>query len=615
MRIVFLRPLRAAGPVLLTALLTLLLLQALLPAATALAMGELVGRVRGVPGEELWQAVLWPLLAFTGLLLGTHLLECLTEPLDFLARARADGDHRRRLLLRAAGTPTLEVLERPGTRQLLRTAAADPENWTERKPSDGAVAQLRLLCAAVGFGASAVVLAGYAWWAVPVLVVPAVALRVHFGRSISAFVRRWLAGTGAWDQMMVWASALASGGAGKDVRVFGLGEWMVGRMRHHLLEMFEPVWREHIRHLWRCLAHGAVVLAVLLCVFVPAASSAAGGESTVAAATAALSAGWSLFTLAEYCDPRDVVGARACLEATAELERLLPVRPAAGAADLAEGPFTVRFEDVSFRYPGTDRTVLDRLDLEIAPGELLAIVGMNGAGKSTLIKLLAGLYTPTSGRITAGGTDLADLGPETWRRHVSMVFQDFVRYELSAAENVVLGRADRPRDEQALARAAADAGLSPVLQRLPAGWDTPLARSRTGGVDLSGGQWQQIVLARALYAVHSGAGLLVLDEPTAHLDVRTEFDVFARLARRRGDTGVVLISHRLSTVRQADRIVLLDGGRITEQGTHDELMALGGTYAEMFHIQAERFRRGYDDRLDGPPDDRPGTATTQGESA
>lgn len=212
MRIVFLRPLRAAGPVLLTALLTLLLLQALLPTATALAMGELVGRVRGVPGEELWQAVLWPLLAFTGLLLGTHLLECLTEPLDFLARARADGDHRRRLLLRAAGTPTLEVLERPGTRQLLRTAAADPENWTERKPSDGAVAQLRLLCAAVGFGASAVVLAGYAWWAVPVLVVPAVALRVHFGRSISAFVRRWLAGTGAWDQMMVWASALASGG-------------------------------------------------------------------------------------------------------------------------------------------------------------------------------------------------------------------------------------------------------------------------------------------------------------------------------------------------------------------------------------------------------------------
>ena len=157
------------------------------------------------------------------------------------------------------------------------------------------------------------------------------------------------------------------------------------------------------------------------------------------------------------------------------------------------------------------------------------------------------------------------------------------------ASRATMRRSRRPRR---------DAGLDEVLDRLPHGWDTPLARSRTGGVDLSGGQWQQVVLARALYAVRTGARLLVLDEPTAHLDVRTEFDVFQRLAARKQDAGVVLISHRLSTVRQADRIVLLEDGRITESGTHDELMARGGGYATMFAIQADRFNRGYDDRIE-----------------
>jgi ATP-binding cassette subfamily B protein len=153
-------------------------------------------------------------------------------------------------------------------------------------------------------------------------------------------------------------------------------------------------------------------------------------------------------------------------------------------------------------------------------------------------------------------------------------------------------------DEAALADAVREAGLSTVIDRLPDGLDTPLARDRTGGVDLSGGQWQQVVLARALYAVHTGARLLVLDEPTAHLDVRSEMELFGRLAGRAGDTSIVLISHRLSTVRHAGRIVLLDGGRITESGTHEQLLAQHGRYAEMFNIQAERFRRGYDDRIE-----------------
>jgi ATP-binding cassette subfamily B protein len=195
--------------------------------------------------------------------------------------------------------------------------------------------------------------------------------------------------------------------------------------------------------------------------------------------------------------------------------------------------------------------------------------------------------------------DVRDLGYAQWRRRLSIVFQDFVKYPLSARENVLLGSPlAGPQAQAVLDGAARDSGFADVLGRLPLGWDTPLSKTREEGVDLSGGQWQQVVLARALSAVRSGARILVLDEPTAHLDVRTEFEVFQRLADVAGQVSVVLISHRLSTVRQADRIVLLDGGRITESGSHDELMARGGLYAEMFTVQAERFVRGYEDVLE-----------------
>ncbi|MFJ8363698.1 ABC transporter ATP-binding protein [Streptomyces sp. NPDC093984] len=578
----------------------LLLAQALLPAATAVAMGHLIGRAERLTGDGALGGLLWPLSAFTVLLLAAHLLESFIEPLDWLLKARIVGAHRAALLRRAVSVPTIGALEQPRTQQLVQAASADPENWTERTPADGAAAQLRFISAACGFVASATVLAAFAWWAVPVILLPVVALRIRSVRRFLKLIRQWLTGADRAQQGGVWADAVTSPSTGKDVRTFGLAEWMLAEQRRHLMAMFEPLWRRTVRLVWENIGHGLVVLGCLLAVFVPAAAGGADGTQSAALATAVLSAGWSLVALVDYADGRDLAGAEAAVEATAELEKLLPVPvPRQGTEALTECPLRVRFEGVSFRYPGTERTVLDGLDLEIRPGELLAVVGLNGAGKSTLIKLLSGLYEPTGGRITANGTDLACLAPDAWRRLIAVVFQDFVRYELSAADNVTLGQASVPRDDTALEAAARDAGLTAVLERLPGGWDTPLARSRTDGVDLSGGQWQQVVLARALYAVHTGARLLVLDEPTAHLDVRTEFDVFDRLSRARGDdTSVVLISHRLSTVRQADRIVLLDGGRITESGTHDELIARQGAYAEMFAIQAERFRRGHEDRIE-----------------
>jgi ATP-binding cassette subfamily B protein len=249
----------------------------------------------------------------------------------------------------------------------------------------------------------------------------------------------------------------------------------------------------------------------------------------------------------------------------------------------------VTFERVSFRYRAGERDVLHELDLELEAGRSLGIVGVNGAGKTTLIKLLARLHDPTSGRITVDGIDLRDIDPSLWQRRVAAIFQDFLRYELTARDNVTLGASQAAADAQALRLAAVDAGADAIIERLPRGWDTVLSRRYVRGVDLSGGQWQRMALARAVYAVHAGAGILVLDEPTANLDVRGEAELFDRFLDVTAGATTVLISHRFSTVRRADRIVVLDGGRIAEQGTHDELLELQGTYARLFSLQAGRY--------------------------
>jgi ATP-binding cassette subfamily B protein len=249
----------------------------------------------------------------------------------------------------------------------------------------------------------------------------------------------------------------------------------------------------------------------------------------------------------------------------------------------------IAFEKVSFCYPGSGRRVLRELDLDFLAGTSTAIVGLNGAGKTTLVKLLSRLYEPTGGRITVDGTGLDRFDARSWQRRLAVIYQDFVRYELDAAANVRLGAPGRVDDPEALARAIEWAGAAEVIAALPAGPATVLSSRYSGGVDLSGGQWQRIALARALFAVQAGASVLVLDEPTAQLDVRAEVAFFDRFLELTRGLTTVVISHRFSTVRRADRIVVLDGGRITEQGSHEELTAAGGRYAELFDLQARRF--------------------------
>jgi len=254
----------------------------------------------------------------------------------------------------------------------------------------------------------------------------------------------------------------------------------------------------------------------------------------------------------------------------------------------------IRFESVAYRYPSGGAPVYQDLDLELAAGQSLALVGANGAGKTTLVTLLARLREPTAGRITVDGTDLRDLDARGWQRQVAVVNQDFGRYPLSARENVAFrdltgDGLSADFDEAALERAAAQAGALDFVRALPHGWDTICAPGYRHGTDLSGGQWQRIALARALYSAARGARVLVLDEPTAQLDIRAEAAFYDQFLELTAGLTTMVISHRFATVRRADRIAVLDQGRITELGSHDELVAAGGTYADMFAIQAARF--------------------------
>jgi ATP-binding cassette subfamily B protein len=269
-------------------------------------------------------------------------------------------------------------------------------------------------------------------------------------------------------------------------------------------------------------------------------------------------------------------------------ERPLPVPP------VTQG---VVFRQLAFGYPGTDRQVYRDLDLTLPAGRSTAVIGLNGAGKTTLVKLLARVHEPQAGRIEVDGVPLTALDPAEWRRRLAVVFQDFNRYDLTLTQNVALGAAHRPPDPDAVTAALVRAGAQEVLEAVGPG--TVLSAAYEGGRDLSGGQWQRVALARALYAVDSGARILVLDEPTAQLDARAEVAFYERfLDLTRGITSVV-ISHRFSTVRRADNIVVVEDGAVVESGDHDALMGLGGRYAALFRLQADRFGSATDETPPG----------------
>lgn len=603
-RMALLPALRAGGAVPVTALTVVLLVDALLPAGYAATLSVLVRGLLAAAQTHGVGAAGWSVAAFGGVLVVTEIVTTLVTPLTLQIGSRVDGANRRTITA-LTSTCDLATLDRLDVRTLARDAMADRAKGYDATLSDGAVALLRSITSLLGLLAACVVLVGFAWW-LPLLVLgPAVLTRIVRTRQDLALMGTWRSATGRESEIDMWRRANLSPAEGKDIRVFGLDAWMVARIRLGIRRANATLWSiidRMIGQLWR---QAVLVVIGLVPAYVVTADAAARGHAGVAVATAVFTGAWAIFQVLgiQTNSYRITAGMRA-LKAGEELRELLGAPSASARPEAAAPAPRVVFDGVGFSYPGVERPVLADVHLEIRPRELLAVVGVNGAGKTTLMTLLAGLYRPTHGRITVDGVDLARLDPAVWRGRLSVVFQNFTRYPLSLAENVALGAGDTVPDQRLLDAAAQRAGLTELVARLPDGWRTPLHRSRPGGVDLSGGQWQRVVLTRTLYALERGARLLVLDEPTAHLDVAAEFAMFDRLAQCRDDATVVLISHRLSTVRQADRIVVLDGGRVVEQGDHDELMDLGGLYARLFAAQAERFRR---HRADAPLAEAGGT--------
>ena len=247
----------------------------------------------------------------------------------------------------------------------------------------------------------------------------------------------------------------------------------------------------------------------------------------------------------------------------------------------------ITFQNVSFRYPGNSRLVLDRINFQLHPKERLALIGENGEGKTTVVKLMTRLYDPTEGEILLDGVDLREFDIEDLHREMGVIFQDFMRYEMTARENIAVGRVEEIDNLGLLKTASHKSMADGVIERLPLGYEQMLGRRFDQGVDLSGGEWQKVALARAYLR---DAQILILDEPTAALDARSEFEVFRRFSELTAGKMALFISHRFSTVRAADRILVLANGKIAEEGTHDQLSSLGGRYAEMFEMQASSYR-------------------------
>jgi ABC-type multidrug transport system fused ATPase/permease subunit len=430
--------------------------------------------------------------------------------------------------------------------------------------------------------ASAVVLAAYAWWA-PLLLGGAWLATHWLLRESSVWRDRNTEEVRGARRDADYAYRLAvDPPASKELRLFGLAGWVIDRFvqrrtRLHTLQYEATRLRER-PVLWSLL----LILGANVAVFWSLAHAAADGSlglgAVVMFAQAALGTSMIAFGGLNWAldGAAAPVGAVLRLEPAMDRVGALPEgkRNAAGAPARE-----VRFRNVTFAYPG-GAPVLDGFDLVIPAGSSLAIVGQNGAGKTTLAKLLCRLYDLQAGAIEIDGVDLRAFELASWRSRLTAVFQDFIRFELPLRDNVAPGGA--PDDViQAALRSAGAADL--------AGLDTVLARGYEGGTDLSGGQWQRVALARALCAVQLGTGVVLLDEPTAQLDVRGEAEVFDRVLAVSRHCTTILISHRFSTVRHADRVCVLEHGKVVELGTHDELMAKGGRYRTMFDLQAQRF--------------------------
>ena len=577
-------------------------LAASLPIAFMLATGALIGSVpdavRDGPGSDAADRVILLLVVAAAVFLGQQVVSPAAAALASALGRRVTGHVRARVMGIVFRPTGIAHLEDPAHRDdISLVRGVGPGSLTIGGAAEGFAGVMRVRLQ--GF-ASAAFVASFRWWLALALVVFWLAARRLLVHHLFKTVELMVGETQAIRRSEYLRTLAVSPEAAKESRVFGMDRWLVDRFNQHWFSAMREVWRERAAG-WPLLLLAAVLAGgVTLLAYMLVARAGARGEISLGELAVLLQAVEGVAVLCNLSQHD--------LQVAHGLQVLPAVRRLSDAADRVQMPAggapatdlparEIRFEGVSFCYPGSTIDIYRGLDLTIPAGSSLAIVGVNGAGKTTLVKLLARLYEPTAGRITVDGVPLGAIDPTSWQRRIGVIFQDFVRYPLPARDNVGFGAIElQGGEESGLREAAASAGATAVIERLPSGWDTVLSRQFPGGADLSGGEWQRIALARALYAVQAGAGVLVLDEPTANLDVRAEAELYDRFLGLTSGLTTIVISHRFSTVRHADRICVLDEGRVVEEGSHDELLRRNGRYAEMFRLQAARFHDGADGR-------------------
>lgn len=575
-----------ASPVLAVALAVMVVAGSVVAPAFALVTGGLVGTVAS--GRN----VVAPLLALGLLYCFQQVVGPAREAVAAALTRRVDDRMRSRMMLAMLDPHGVAHLEDPSLQDDLGLARGIAWGASPGSTVQGLSMLWLARLSAIG---SLVLVARFRWWLGVLLLGAGLVTLRSKKKSFFNMTAIYSQSAEKLRRSGYFRDVALSRDAAKETRVFGLGPWAAGR--------FDAAWLETMTELWRERKRGSLVVigglllkgVVTLGAFLYTARAALRGELALGNFVVVMqaligSAGLSIV----LGNPELMVhqGTSAISPALA-VERELTVHPASrihGDRDPSDLPRQeIRFEKVAFGYAGRDDLVFENLDLEIPAGHSLAIVGDNGAGKTTIVKLLTRLYDPSAGRITVDGMPMAQIDPELWHRRIAAIFQDFGRYALTAAENVGFSSFGSDPDIERLDRVAERVGIRELVGGWEHGWDSVLNRQFERGVEVSGGEWQRVALARALFAIETGAQVLVLDEPTAQLDVRSEAELYDRfLDLTRGLTTIV-ISHRFSTVRRADRIVVIEHGRVCEGGSHGELLELKGRYAEMFNLQASRF--------------------------
>ncbi|QUX26735.1 ABC transporter ATP-binding protein [Nocardiopsis akebiae] len=561
------------------------------PVGITIGVGALVDGLTSAAGQGLdspaaRECYRWVALIAVLFLL-THVAESARTALGRALGRRVTGRLSERVMAAASRPATVGHLEDPSYQG--RLGRARGEGTIDMPPGEavfGLSTKASLWVTAVG---SAALLTQVTWGLGLIVFAVFVVLHLRLVRNYRTAVIETVNQTQKLRRTSYLRDVPTTADAAREVRLFGLTAFF--------RDAYHSEWRVNMTEVWRRRReHRVFVVVVVVVTGVTVASvfyylaqrAATGGTTVGDLALGGLALRALLQVLrADEDDLRTSFGSKAAAEAFA-----LPAEDPPDAPDTAswtEPVATVSCEGLRFRYGGAADEVLHGIDLDVPEGQSLAIVGLNGAGKTTLARLLAGLDAPSGGRVRVGATAIEDANRRSWQRQVVAVFQDFGRYELSVRDNIAFGSLAHADDEEGLREVARQAGLLEFVEGLPKGWDTVMSSGYEGGVDASGGEWQRIAIARALFGLRHGARLLIMDEPAASLDARAEARLYDTFHELTAGATTIAISHRFATVRKAERVVVLDRGRIVEDGTHEDLISADGRYAELFRLQAKRF--------------------------